>query len=448
MDHVPLSPSSPEDARRWIVSRQRRRMLTGRWSEDLRDRMQTAIGAVRREAWGHPDMSANALSQVVSALAVLYDVVPRIEHDDPTATAAMSRLLGRARWSAVMQAVQRMTLGCRECLVRYDVDVVGRGGGVDDVRLRMRPVYSDLVVAVPGSEPDQPGELLEARVVRGNEWGWEHVDADGDRRVYVEHSGARVDVTDEVWPEQDASLVDLQGVAIMPYVLYHAEVSSRLWDPDAWHELVEATLNAGVLWTFFGHSMRNASWPQRYMIDAVVPSDEQGARRSHVHADPSAVLLLERAREDAQPMVGAWTAASSPADIVAAVSEYERRVVTASGVPASDIVRLSGDPRSGYAIQLSSEGRNSAARRYAPAFRASDVLAIQTVARMVNMTLRRSVLPETGWRITYRALPPSEREQAERQTRVLELLDRGLIDLGRAQQLLDPARYDEGGTYG
>jgi hypothetical protein len=69
-------------------------------------------------------------------------------------------------------------------------------------------------------------------------------------------------------------------------------------------------------------------------------------------------------------------------------------------------------------------------------------MALRLIARLVNAALGQSLLPESGWRITYRSLPPAESELAARQQRILVLVDRGMMTPERGAQLLDPAQYE------
>jgi hypothetical protein len=433
-------PSDVEEAKRWRSTALRLRMLRGQWRDDLIDRMTRMIGSVRRDAWGDPDMSSNVFANVATTLAVLYDVVPQVVHEDPEAARRMNVVLGRASWSAVMQGVQRDVLGLREAAVRYDVDLVSvvTTDPIERVRLRLRSVAPCDIIAVPDElESDQPSSLLELRDYDGR-WVYEQWLDDGTVMV---RDAQMADITAETIGDQP-KLLDRQGEPILPYVLYHAEVTTRLWSTHQWQELVEGTLTAGVYWSFFGHALRNASWPQRYMLDATASSEQTPTGQREITADPAAVLELTRTSESVQPQIGAWTTAADPYTFLQATGEYERRLATNAGVPAADILRTSGDPRSGYALQLSTEGRRTAARRFAPAFRRGDLMALRLIARLVNAALGESVLPESGWRITYRSLPPAESELAARQQRILVLVDRGMMTLDRAAALLDPAQYE------
>ena len=70
---IPPMPHDPAEAARWEHTRLRRRMLYGAWREDLDRRIALAIGAVRREAWGIPDLSSNVFRSSMTSMAVLYE---------------------------------------------------------------------------------------------------------------------------------------------------------------------------------------------------------------------------------------------------------------------------------------------------------------------------------------------------------------------------------------
>ena len=61
---TPPAPRSAWDVQRWEHTRLRRRMLTGRWAEDLRARVREELGTERNEAIGKPDLSSNVFAHV------------------------------------------------------------------------------------------------------------------------------------------------------------------------------------------------------------------------------------------------------------------------------------------------------------------------------------------------------------------------------------------------
>lgn len=426
-------PPEPEDAARWEHTALRRRILEGRWTRDAQLRLLQKFRSDRADAIGAPDLSANPFAQIVGQLACLYDVEPTIDHESRSADAARMRLLlGEAAWPSRMQEFQKLVVGLRECLLRPTI----RNG-----RLLLRPVTPDRVVAVAQpSRPDVPvkvSELVWRNVSGVEQWTWDVYDvSDPDAPSFeVLDADMKADLTKAAGIPPEYPFRDAEG-PFLPYVLYHAEVGHKLWDPYHGRELVDGTLEASVLWTFFGHCVRNASWPQRYAVGVEIASTDRHGR-DVVAADPTTVLMFavdDQLQGGAQ--VGQWEAPTEPDKLLEAIQGYERRLATSAGISPSDFQRLSGDPRSGYALSISRDGKRGAAKRYEPAARAGDVALLSTIARIWNLT-QQDDLATTGWSVAYHALPPSADEVAARRQHVLELLREGLITRAEARARLE-----------
>lgn len=435
LENVPPAPTDAYELERWEHTRLRRRMLYGAWREDLAQRVRDGLGMARSEAVGGVDLSSNVFAQVCGQLAMLYDddgVAP--VHDDPAAQAAMADLLTRAGWAPLMQRFQRDCLGLREMLLRVDAfPAHDQATTLDEVDVVLRPVVPDYVIARASMDrPDEPVEVREARRRRDESgklaWFWDALTVEGVRATYrvIDASGADVSGrylggarTGDAYPYQ------WDGTSVLPYQLYHAAKTSMLWDAFHGRELVEGTLQAGLHWTFYSHALRNASWPQRYMVNCEIASDTvqavsatgaQRAQRQVVTADPATVIQLRSASDAAeglgQPMVGQWQPGADPQAIFESVAQYEKRVATFAGVSASDFVRQSGDPRSGYALEISQQSRLEAARKLAPVFRAADAALLRRIAITVNARLDAEVLPIRGWSVTYPAIDDEPQDPA------------------------------------
>ena len=138
------------------------------------------------------------------------------------------------------------------------------------------------------------------------------------------------------------------------------------------------------------------------------------------------------------PVVGQWGAGVSVQELSDAVRSYERRVATFAKISASDIQRMSGDPRSGYALMISNEAKREASREYEPVFQLSDRHLLAMVAKMVNRQAG-TTLPESGYDLTYQALPLSAEERKALREELDWLLDRGAITEDEAQERLHAA---------
>lgn len=442
---LPPIPSDPEDIARWTTTRLRRRMLSGKWRTDLEAHLLQAIGTQRAEAIGRVDTSSNPFAATCSSLAVLYSLEPIVSHPDPAASDRMNAILREAGWAAMMRSLQRMTLGLREMVLRVDAFV----GDNDLVQVALRAVPPDTVTATPRTDrPYEPAAVREARK-HGDRWTWEEIDiSDPAAPVFrvVTADERRQDLTAEVYgASYDAGTYpwraaptspDQLGAPVLPLVLYHAEIGSTLWDQDAWAELVDGTLETGTDRSAYHHSLRQAAYGQRYICNAHIASDESTTGRAVIPADPSTILQFET-EPGTQPVFGQWSPPFDPAVMQGAVSEDERRLINAAGVPEADVLRSSSDPRSGIALVQDQSARQQAASRYEATFRRGDLQFLRVVAILCNSARRNAqmkpILPETGWQISYRLAPPTDAELTSRMNRAQWALGEGLITRAEAR---------------
>lgn len=454
--HAPPPPVGPE-AERMSHSRLRRRILYGEWERDLLRRIEAQIGAVRREAWGKPDLSANVLRSISAQHATLYDQPVTVTNpiaNKATADAAFAALLDEASLWPLMQRVQRDTIGLREMIVRVDVS--------DKGALRFRVAYPDLVTLE--KHPDDPMRPavfreLRPRYIGGRlHWLWDVLelrdDGTGSYRVFGSKQGQpdmQADLSDKVlggakvgdsYPYRYGAGEAQAGEPFLPIGLYHAQTTGQLWDPFEWLEVVEATLQVGVYWSFWGHVVKDASWPQRYAAGvtikgASVEGDHEHTRRNAITTDPSTVVML-RGDPDAPgtAQVGQWSPGGDPDKLAEAIAAYERRVIAYVGMAPSDIHRQSGDPRSGYALAITRDAQRQAQRRLTPTFERTDRDLLHKAAALWNRWAEGDgelpLLPESGWRPRYQPIPLSPEERRAALDEVKALLDLGFIDRAEA----------------
>jgi len=440
----------------WDHTKLRRRMLYGLWEEDLYTRLASAMGIKRADVIGRPDMSANVYAASIQALAALYEVAPKVTGGGE---AAMNKALRDAGLWAQMQRTQRDCIGMREMLVRVDA----RKGGE---YVNYSPVPVDMVEMVPDpNRPEFPIAVKHAvrRVTPNTKrpiWTWDAWDISGDGlyRVLNATNGEDIthhykDASGKQMPEgglQGTDFPDLNadGSPYLRYVIYHAARTGNLLDSYHGCELVEGALNVGVLWTFFSHCTRNASWPQRYVLGAVPAATnaegETNSVRDELAAGPTFVLELAKDELfDGQPTVGQWAPSSDPQVLAQAIGQYERRLAAFAGLNPSDIQRTSGDPRSGYAIAIGREGRREAQRRFGPVFQPSDEELLAVTAKALNAARGTKEMDVDGWRVEYQALPPTKEEQKSDRENVLAMLRDGLISKEEGRAMLGIVAEEE-----
>ena len=428
--YEPPLPDDEYDRERVEHSRLRHRLLTGAWQQDLENFISQEIGRVRRRAWGRVDISKNVFRNVVSQLAVLYDTPPVITHEQPGAAEELTRIINDGGLWQYAGHLQQIVVGLREGLYRFSIARDDK----DQPRLAIRVVTPDMVTAEPDvDEPDRPVKITEYRLrMVDDEYEWTRdvcsiedvpyfriLSADGDEDLSGRFLGVDGGLVGDAYPYY------CDGVPCLPYTLYHAERSGHLFAPYFGTELVTGSLIVGVLWTFWRHCVRDSSWPQRYAV-GVRPAGglatATNENMAYIPTDPASLLNFEPS-SDANPVIGQFQAGSDPVALGEAIRAYAADLSMDFGISETDLARLGGSPRSGYAISLSREGVRNAQRRAEPQFRRGDLESLGKIAAMWNRETG-SNLPETGWNIAYPGAPlsPEEKTQAVAEWKTLSEL--------------------------
>lgn len=420
------------------------------WRPHLSERVRKAVGSIRKEAWGELDLSSNVFRSSCVAVAVLYDRSPTVDHTDQAGEELGRLVASSGRWS-LMQRVQRETIAYREMLLCCSASVRPDGS----LEVQDRPVTPDLVeIEAKSDDPSTPYVIREWRPREYlGQWVWTRdvwsLADGGSYRIYVND----LDVTDyyvsngnlpqrfegETYPYKKAD-----GTPVLPYGLWHGAVTGQIWDPFELGELVDGSLQCAVYWTFYGHVMLNCSWPQRYGINARAAGVSSDGTVDKVITDPSTVAMFEVVEESGgQPIIGQWQPGADPQVMADAISVYERRVAAYAGISPSDVQRVAGDPRSGFAIALNREAQREAQRRYEPVFRPSDEHYLSVTAVVCNAALGTKLFPEDGYRVTYAGLPASPEERQAEREHIEKLLSMGLMDSVTAYRQLHPELTQE-----
>lgn len=452
-------PIDAEEAQRWQHTRMRRRMLDGAWREDLNKRLQDHLGTTRRVAWGAIDMSANPFRVICRELSCLYDQSVRVRHLEESAGGLIGKggAIEESGLWASMRRFQAWVIGCREYLMRIHVSETGK--------VRYRPVYPDMVHCTANPDaPDEPVKVCELRLRAkpgGKEgeyiWTWDVLDISdpsnpiykiihGDSFYKPRHgNGEWIDLT-EHYLGRDMSGYNYPYVTkdfkpILPYQLYHAErLGDRLWDPYEMVETVEGSMQLAVGHSFLFHVIRSASWPQRWICNGRVAGlDVTGgdAARAEIVTDPAAVLMLESV-DDMQVMVGQWQAGADAQKLEQTLQSYASRLAQDAGLSPSDVQRMSGNARSGYAIALTNAGKREVQRRFSPQFKWADERLIQKTAIMSNRAAGTSYPEDLGYEVAYAEIPLSSQERESKRKDVLERYREGFISKAQAKSEMEP----------
>ena len=399
-------PAAPDELTglRWAEARRRRRMLEGLWRDDLEDVMREHIGPGRRRRQGPPDMSKNVFRTIVSGLSVLYDRPPLISHDSEPAVATMESALSTSGTWPLSMRLQQLVVGQRESARVFAI--------LPDGTPQVRNVPADLLHAVASADsPDEPHTLYEYRPrAHGKRrlWTrdcWSVEDPDRPFFEIQDEDGNNISGLFGVEPGYPAHLIGPDG-PVIPGAMFHASRTGRLYDPWTGIEVVEGSLIVALLWTMWGHVMKDSSWPQRYTINLHVPGVQSAnamAGEITVDADPAMVLPLVQDAPNLPFQVGQWSAGGDPEALGRAIQDYSADLAADLDLGPGDIQR-SHDSRSGYAIEITREGQRNAQRRSVPNFSRADTQFLSRMAVALG-------LPSDGWGIEYAGVPLSLEER-------------------------------------
>lgn len=429
------TPSHPTDAtgRRWIENRRRRRMLEGGWRNDLRDRILGMVSNRRAAIWGEGDTAKNVARSIISQLATLYNRPPSPIHEQEGAAMELRKWLAMAGHWELMRGFSPLIIGQREGLVRVDVVRNPVSGAVE---LLTRVVPADLVhVEAHPDAPDVPTRVIECcpRKNAAGEWVWsrEVWDITDPSQPYY----AIQDDEGNPWPGLEplsgdaykAAYAYSDGVPFIPGEWFHADRTGKLCDPYKGKELFDGTLTVAALWTFWSHVVVDSSWPQRYMANARIAgaASSEGDGTPFVEMDPSAVLMVEQAEPGLAVVVGQFLAGGDPQAIGDAIDAYAAGIATDFDISPADVQRATGDARSGFALEITNEGKRAAQQRYEMSFARHDAAMMGKICAMLNRAGVAS-LPESGWSIEYAGIPLGLSERKAQLEELEKMLQMGV----------------------
>jgi len=425
------STLSRADQKRWEHTRLRIRLLRGTWAEDLERRRLQFFDPTALRVQGLCDVTKNCFRSTIGQLAALYDLAYRVSNDGGAAD-DMEAIIKAAGLPQLEIRHHRNVVGLRESLLVPRVAGTGT-----EARMIYRAVTPDFIEAeAPMDDPDQPDFLVEFRarkdpVTKRKVWTrdvWNVRDLDNPSFHVEDAQGKPTDKFDPrldgeayVWRYTQAPRA---GVPFIPHELTHAERTGMLFDPWEGHELVDGALNTGVLFSFWNHVVRDASWPQRWAINAVpvgARGDTKDEGLTYIPLDPSSLLMLKTQTTSGSitAAVGQWAATADPGILLRTICDYAAQLAIDYGISPTDIQRTTGNAQSGFAVELTRDGVRTAQRRFRPEARRSDERLLEKTAAMMNRA-RGGVaakLPESGYMLNYRGLPLTIAEQRLAQDR-------------------------------
>jgi hypothetical protein len=446
MFNMPVLPEDKKDQARWKEQSLRHRLLTGAHADDVRKEIEAMFSKeVAADLEINPDLSRNPFLMIWQQLNVAYLEPPEVRTEEEV---DLAPIVTPKLW-AQQQQTSLFTLAMNECLVRLDYR-----HWLGDKEVSYRVVTPDhVVVESLTGQPDMPGRVEELRY-RDGQPTWEIWDvrdkANPVFKIEVIDKGDRVDKTSHYAPELagDYPYRDTEGSPILPYIMYHSKVSSRLWHWTSGSEISAGALRLAALFTHWGDGYTNAAYPQRYVVDLETQAGHTrtiaGSAVDVVPVDRKSILKFQ-SKGPGGGTLGQFASAMDPLAGIEALKVYEQGLAVYAGLNPSDL-QVTG-AQSGYSIVVSRAGQRRAQRLIAPSLRISDQLLLATAAKLANF-YGQAGLPEDprAYSINYRSMKPTPEEQASLSDSISKRLDLGVISqLDAIRELYPEIETDEEG---
>lgn len=420
----------------------RHRIMHGTHRQLVEERRLLMLGPTRAKIAGPVCLSSNFLSSWARQAATLYDSPMFAANEADPVGASAAELLERLRVAghqSIMPRFQALTLALNDYPMAMRWAVPG-GRPTNQGNIMMRPVAPHCVTAE--SHPDNPGQPIRytehvRQLVGGKRLNtartWDISDLDRPFYVVTVDNGSGKqgqDITAQVHGDELARLGipnfvgdnyqdrytgvggSIRGLPFIPVEMYHAQAPQHLWSPALNLEAVEGTLDLAVMWSSFQHAVNHSSFALNFLVDGIlhgfgITADLNGSPFEHHSADPSALMAVS-SPDDARP--AQLVQLGSTVDLAKlgeAIASREARLATVLGIDGGDLIRQSGDPRSGYALAIGQASKAELRRRFAPLFRSSDEEMLSKAAAIINRNVPGLNLPEAGWMVEYTVEAPT-----------------------------------------
>ena len=420
LDALAPPANDAETAYRWRETAKARRVLeSSTWRMDLKSFMIGVLGEQRAQAWGQPTIATNLLKSVVGKIAQLYRIRPTESNLD--ANEAQLQYMKEINPFKRSRRHNRLVIGLRENLIRvhWNKATSQSGAGVD-IEL-VTPDY--VTVEAAATAPTVPLVITHTvrmkdplRKTQRDHWFRLQWDVRGEEPVFRVLDAERNDVDrSKDFEIEGYEWVDSEGVPYLPWVLYHAEDTGCLFDPDAWDQILDGTFVIAMMATMYLHVVKNASWAQAYSIDAVLKGTktEGEGTTSHRSVQTDQRSLLQFASDGNSPQLGMLDKPADPKYVIEAIIEYADWVLSQIGLSVSQ----TDAPQSGVALTIRRDGAIRLQQEYVDTFRLGDEQLLSVVAKVSNtfsVDPKVPALPVDGWRVKYPAAPDTRNEVVEK----------------------------------
>jgi len=324
------------------------------------------------------DTTNNPLKRIVNEISTLYSKPPVWSFNDPSTGKTWRQILKRGRAGVVFPRLNRMVnlLNTAFIYVRPCGDA-----------LAFKIALPQDVTVVP--DHDNPAMPL-AVMMR-------EIDPSTPRAEVVYHRWDRRPTSPMFgYRKFDAKQREIPGSAlplpyedasgyVLPIVAYHREWPTwSFWDSTSGDDLYELTMMVGMWETWINHLFRTDSARQKYATGQIVTTDG-------TVGGPDTVMQL-RSPDGEAVQVGEFSSQSDWNGLGTQVKRKFENVLSSRGLVLPDS-RTSGDPTSGFALMVRSQGLIQARASQEPSFEVSDLEFYRVVAAVHNFEITNPAHP-------------------------------------------------------
>jgi hypothetical protein len=220
-------------------------------------------------------------------------------------------------------------------------------------------------------------------------------------------------------------------IPFLPWVLYHAKDTGNLFCPNEWGELVSGTMDMALLYSFYIHIVKDASWAQKYGIDVELNGLENvsagKASMQRVGTDPSSILMFSSKDGNTSGSLNTFTTATDAKSVIESIKIFAGAIVANIGIPPQDLQKTQSE--SGVAIKLKKDSVRKFQSSFAPNFKIGDVEYLEKSAMISNLFSDASspALPISGYNVKYTSLPLDNDEISKEVDIGMRLIEQGLM---------------------
>lgn len=424
-----VPPIFADDSRRCEESRRRHRLLCGEWQTDLEAYILLHISGARKRLWGQPSVSFSFLKTVTEQMAVRYNKTPFVRNaanESDGVKEFVSALDALGLWQ-LMQQHELNVLAVNESLVEVSVT---------PEQLKLGLVRADMIELTADKYlPDVP--------VKARKWA-EYTNLVSGKCEWVLETWSIEDVNEPYFRLEDESgkvvsakygIDEIIGYnypywtqdkkPLLPFVLYHKMQPTNLWSPYVGSETVESSYELGMLYTYWTHCVKNASFPLRTATDVepIGAISDDGQTRV-LDIDPTGLARF-RGTPNGTPSFFQFETAVDTAALHAVFVERERKLIRNAGISETDL-KEGSDPMSGRALALTREAQRTMQGKFEPQFRHGDEQLLTLLASAWNFGEYGAPVPTNDWKIAYQGVEKSTEELSNAWAKNKLLLEMGL----------------------